>query len=485
MLRRYLFYTGVLLLSLLVPAAQPDSSQSKAEQIEGFLNLCHEYRLFNGVALVAQENNIIYKNAFGIANREWDVPHEKDSKFLLGSVSKQFTALLILQLAQEGRLKLDDCILKYLPDYPPEKGRKITLHHLLCHSSGIPTSHDLPNWYSELWRQDYTSEELPRLFYDLELRFEPGTGFHYSNPGYYMLAVVIEKVTGKPYEDVMNERVFVPLEMRNSGVYDLNSLVSKMSSPYEYWNFAFTRSDYWNPTSTRGAGGIYSTVDDLFKWERALASHALLTPEYQKMMFAPHTPIRGSDAYAYGWVVREIQLEGSVRPVLIALHTGAHPGFNTLVLRIPRDGYFIALCHNSGQTDLNALQTGLLNILYGRRVDIKQPVSLALAACESLDDMNRVMAEFRISPDQFRIRRDAVNGLGFKLLRENMTAEGLALLEFNSQQFPRSHWVYESLGAAYLMAGNKNQAVKYMQKTLELDPDNDFALKKLKELQIK
>ena len=487
MFRRYAgtLCAGSLLLSVLVPAALSESIKSKAENIDSFLSQCHEYRLFNGVALAARGRTVIHLGAYGLANREWDIPHAVDSKFLLGSVSKQFTAMLVLQLAEEGRLKLDDCILKYLPDYPPDKGRKITLHHLLSHSSGIPTSHVLPNWYSELWRMDYTTEELPRLFYDQDLRFEPGTGFLYSNPGYYMLAVVIEKVTGKSLEDSLQERIFAPLEMRDSGVYDLNTLVPRMSSPYEYWNFRFTRSDYWNPSSTQGAGGIFSTVEDLFKWERALATHQLLTPESQASMFAPHTPMRGSGAYAYGWVVRKLHLAEAGRSVSVAHHTGAHPGFNTLILRIPHDGYFIALCHNSGHTDLNVLQTGLLNILYGLPAKVEQPVSLALAGCESLEDMERVVAEFRNDPGRFSIRRDAVNGLGFKCLRENREAEGLALLEFNSQQFPRSHWVYESLGEAYLMIGDIKQAVTFLKKTLELEPGNEFARKKLEELGIK
>lgn len=475
---------AIVLLTAVLILSSSSFPQDKAAKIDAFMRLCHEYRLFHGTVLVAEAGQIVYKKAFGLAHREWEVPHTLDTKFLIGSVSKQFTAVLVLQLVEEGKLKLEDTVSQYIPDFPRDKGNRITIHHLLSHSSGLPSTENMDNWYSDLWHKEYTTMELVRLFYDYDLAFEPGSRFQYSNPGYYIIAAIIEKITGQKYADVLQERILKPLVMKDSGAYDYYTILPKLASAYEYWNFRYSHSEYWNPTSTVGAGGIYSTVDDLYKWDRALYTQKLLSSKCLELLFQPHTPLRGTHSYGYGWVVGEQHVAGRTKPVQFVMHTGAHPGFNCLLLRLVEDGHFIVLCSNTGQTDIRVMQDGLVNILYGQSAHLKQPFSLVLERCRSLKELNAVVQKFRTSRGDYNIRRDAVNGLGFQLLLHGKKDMGLAVLEFNAEEHPRSSWVYESLAEACFMTGQKERAVIYLKKTLEFDPNNQYAKKKLKEIEV-
>ena len=454
----------------------------KTQLIDDFVRLCHEYRIFDGTVLVSESGKIVYKKSFGLANREWDVPHELDSKYVIGSVSKQFTAMLILQLAEEKKLRLDGKISDYLPDFPKNKGNRVTIHQLLCHSSGIPNNQHFENWYTELWLKEYSTKELVELFYGLDLEFSPGSQFAYSNTGYYICAAIIEKVTGKRYEEVLREKILEPLEMENSGFIDSYSVIPKLASGYMYWNFAYIRSPYANPSTSIGAGSIYSTGEDLFKWDRALAELKLVSKKYQDLMFEPHINMQGGRDYGYGVVLGEERIAGIEDPIAFAEHTGNQPGFSCLFFRIPDDDHSIIVLSNIDHIDLRLMKRGLVNILYGQQIDVGKPVSLVLAECETVDEIYAAIAHFRKSKAAYSIRRDAVNGLGFQFLRDKKEDMGLAVLEFNAGEYPRSPWVYESLAEAYVMAGNNKKAIENLKKLLELDPDNGRAKEKIEEL---
>ena len=454
----------------------------KTQLIDDFVRLCHEYRIFDGTVLVSESGKIVYKKSFGLANREWDVPHELDSKYVIGSVSKQFTAMLILQLAEEKKLLLDGKISDYLPDFPKDKGNRVTIHQLLSHSSGIPDNQHFENWYTELWQREYSTQELVELFYGLDLEFPPGSQFAYSNTGYYICAAIIEKVTGKKYDEVLKHRILEPLKMENSGFMDSYNVISKMATSSMYWNFAYIKPPYANPSCSIGAGSIYSTAEDLFKWDRALAEKKLVSKKYQDLMFEPHINMGGARDYGYGVVLGEDWMPGLDRSISFAEHTGNQPGFSCLFFRIPDDDHSIIVLSNIDHIDLRLMKRGLVNILYGQQIDVGKPVSLVLAECETVDEIHAAIAHFRKSKAAYSIRRDAVNGLGFQFLRDKKEEMGLAVLEFNAAEHLRSPWVYESLAEAYAMAGNSKKAIENLKKLLELDPDNGRAREKIEEL---
>ena len=179
--------------------ATSTKSQSKEQKIDQLLNIYADYGRFNGAVLVADENGILYKQGFGWANIEWERRNESDTKFRLASITKQFTAMLIMQLVEKGKLSLEAPISTYLPEFPKDKGAQITIHHLLTHTSGIPNYTSFPN-YREVMRRPNSPEDLVRLFADSTLVFSPGERHAYSNSAYVLLGQIISKAAGESYE---------------------------------------------------------------------------------------------------------------------------------------------------------------------------------------------------------------------------------------------------------------------------------------------
>ena len=289
------------------------NAQSKTDKINELMNLYTEYGQFNGSVLVSENGKVIYKDGLGLANMEWNIPNEPNTKHRLGSITKQFTSMLIMQLVEQGKLDLNGIITTYMPTYPKKNGDKITIHHLLTHSSGIPNYTSIPNFFQDKSRDTYTPDEFLSFFADLPLDFKPGKEYAYSNSGYFLLGVIIEKTTGKSYEENLQEKIFAPLEMANSGFDHYNSIIKNRSSGYERnGNTSYENAHYLDMSVPFSAGSIYSTVEDLFLWDQALYTDKILSVKYRELMFTPHMPaFRGS--YGYGWMITETGVEQKTR----------------------------------------------------------------------------------------------------------------------------------------------------------------------------
>jgi CubicO group peptidase (beta-lactamase class C family) len=465
------------------PGAAVENQEEKAGKIDQLMQLNHEYRLFTGSVLAAKQGNIIYRKAFGAADRRWEIPNRVNTKYKIGSITKQFTAMLVLQLVREGKIRLDGKVSDYLGYYPKDKGNRITVHHLLCHACGIPNlARHYKDWFTEKWLKEYSTRSFIDLFSHLELEFEPGSRWSYSNAGYYLLAAIIEKVTGKTYAGALKEKIFKPLGMKDSGYFDGYTIVPRLATGYEYWNFHYSNTGYNSPTTHKGNGGLYSTVDDLLKWDQALYTGKLLSSKFMDLMFQPHMNMRPGADYAYGWVLKEKFLGGQGKRIRYAEHFGSDMGFNNVITRITEGQYVIILLSNTSQSDIPFIRDQIINILYNQPFHCPRPVSLALDSCGSVSEIQKVIEAFNKDLHKYSIKQNAVNGVGFKFVRAKKYLLGLAVLEFNASQFPGSPYVYESLGEAYLMAGKKSLALRNFKKLLELDPGNSFARKKLKEL---
>ncbi|MGZ8843446.1 MAG: serine hydrolase domain-containing protein, partial [Pyrinomonadaceae bacterium] len=207
-------------------------AQDKAAKIDQLISLHHKYGQFNGSVMVVDNGKVIYKKAVGLANMEWNIPNAPDTKFRLGSITKQFTATLILQLVEQGKIKLDGKLIDYLPDYRKDTGAKVTVHNLLSHTSGIPSYTSLPGFFANVSRNPFTVDEFIKKYTSGDLEFEPGTKFVYDNSGYFLLGAIIEKVTGKPYEQVLKENIFDPVGMKNSGYDQWKTIIGKRATGY-------------------------------------------------------------------------------------------------------------------------------------------------------------------------------------------------------------------------------------------------------------
>lgn len=331
-------------------------SQPIAKQIDAIVDKYYQSGTFNGSILVAENNTSIYQKSVGFANENQKILNTNDTKFMIGSCTKQFTAALILLLKEEGKLALTDNISKYIPDYPSEKGDKITIHHLLSHTSGIPGYLEIP----EIGRLMYSENkpmDIINNFCDLDLDFEPGTQFKYSNSGYYILGQIIEIISGKTYTEVLNDKIFNPLKMKNSGVYQNSNPAEKMAAGYIVKEDSTALAPPVNATVAYAAGALYSTINDLQIWENALVNNTLLSKENLALMTTPHT-----DHYGYGFGL--VTIPTNNKPVKIWGHEGEFFGFRSLMHVLDNGRFFIVLLDNHEDTGLMKIANEIRTILY-------------------------------------------------------------------------------------------------------------------------
>lgn len=243
-------------------------------------------------ALVAVNGKVIYRKAFGKANLELGVDMSPNNVFEIGSITKQFTAVSILMLVEQGKLKLDDDITKYIEDYPTH-GHRITIHHLLTNTSGISSFTASDEWYDNR-KKDYTKGEFISLFKKIPMLYAPGEKYHYSNIGFFLLAEVIEKISKKTYEEFVNEYIFKPLEMKNSSYGSRSKITLNRASGYD--NVKDNTDEDFNESETVNAeaisfltfhsvGAILSTVNDLLLWNRAIRNNKLISEESKMKAF--------------------------------------------------------------------------------------------------------------------------------------------------------------------------------------------------------
>ena len=461
--------------------------QAKVDKLDKLISAYAEYGQFNGSVLVAEKGKVIYKKGLGLADMEWNIPNQPDTKHRLGSITKQFTSMLILQLVEQGKLKLDVPISTYLPDYPKKNGDVITLHHLLTHSSGTPNMTEFPGFVKDIMRNSYSPLQLVNLFADSTLQFKPGERFAYSNSGYILLGYIIEKVTGKSYEQVLQENIFTPLNMNNTG-YDHNRpLLKNRANGYEKNGRHYVNADFIDMSVPYAAGALYSTVEDLFLWDQALYGNQLLRKENMELLFTKHVP-SGGGHYGYGWGVGEIPLGNTAERKETIGHGGGINGFNTQLTRIPSDKSFIVLLNNTGGAPLNEMTNAIAAILYDKSYDLpKRSVAYSLADKIDKEGLPAALEYYKGTKDStgYYLNEREMNLTGYQFMQSGKVKEAAAIFKLNTQAFPKSSNVYDSYGEALMAMGNKPEAIENYKKSVKLNPGNEGGIKILKDNGIK
>lgn len=280
--------------------------------------------------LVSNRGQIIYKKAFGLANLELNVPMKADMVFEIQSITKQFTAIAIMQLVEKGKIGLQDSINKYIPDYPTQ-GYYITIEHLLTHTSGIANFQVIKDFDSIVEKLDYKPADFINLFKKEPMDFAPGTKWKYCNSGYYLLGYIIEIVSEKPYKQYIEENILQPAGMTNSCFNDYKKIIKNRVSGYRKANDGFINSNNASPTVLYAAGALMSTVDDMFKYYQALNSYKLVSKESLEKTRTVYKLINGEETgYGYGVEVRDIFGFPSI------YHAGGGAGFFTLQMYFPQ-----------------------------------------------------------------------------------------------------------------------------------------------------
>jgi len=308
---------------------------------------------FSGAILLARNGQIVFCHGYGMANLEHDIPCTANTKFRLGSLTKQFTAMAILILQERGKISVNDKIKKYLPD-APKAWDDITIHHLLSHTSGIPNYTGFPDFLKTL-RIQIALDDLIAKFKDKPLDFKPGEKFKYSNSGYIVLGKIIEVASGRNYAAFVKEAIFDPLEMHDTG-YDNPALILKQrASGYtRILGLAPANAVYIDMSIPHAAGALYSTVLDLLKWDRALDSEKLVARKSIEAMFTPF-----KDNYGYGWTI-DAKLD---QPRYA--HLGGIPGFVTVIQRFPAEKLLVVALSNVDSARVDRIGNDLAAIALG------------------------------------------------------------------------------------------------------------------------
>ena len=387
----------------------PAIGESKIKSLDSLFRLTFPSTEPGAIILLAKDGKPFFRKAYGMANIELPVTMNTDHKMGIGSISKQFTAMAVLLLQQEGKLNVKDDIRKYLPQYNTW-GRTITIDQILSHTSGIPSYTELPG-FDTLADKKISNSRLISFFEKSPLIFEPGSNWSYSNSGFVLAGVIVEKITGQPFNDFVSERILKKLNMTETSFgssdyalpgktaeYAGNTPKGKIKMETQYdWYWAY------------GAGQLISTVDDMLKWDEALYDAGFIRPELLKTAHTAIPLTTGLSAnYGLGWAVDTLNGKAVIQ------HGGSIGGYRAQGMRLPDDHIYMILLSNSGTTNSSLTLNKALSLLYNvapvreQRQEIQSWKEME-GVYESLNSGSRLQKNMGDLPAFFTIRTDSLN----------------------------------------------------------------------------
>lgn len=503
-----------LFFIFLFALACQSSSTSLSSRIDALVNEYVVGRQFMGSVLVADKGKVVFAKGYGLANVEQNIPNTPETKFMIGSITKQFTAMMVTQLIEKGKLKLDNKISDFLPDFPRDTGERITVEMLLCHSSGLILPEGIERYYYATRKEEFLQEYLKQLSEE-GLRFEPGTGYGYSNAGYFILGMIIEKMTGKSYEDVLTEQILKPLGMTQTGC-DRKGLViknratsyAKLRDRYITWN---EETNSYDPAAIHfGCGNMYSTVGDLFKFSKALATNRLLSEKYMDMYLKmrivrtrPTIPYISEElareffgTFGNGFVgeISIIEAPDAKEEEILYWHDGTCKLFRSNHFHYSGKDQIIIICSNcSFLVEGNEMVLKIHQLLNNKPYD---HILIKNSLAQYLEEDVAMHAGIPAAIDEyFRFKNDTVNfivpdqnylvNVGRQVAERGDWDGAILILRAAISEFPEFWKAYDALGDTYIMKGDKIPAIQSFKKSLELNPQNTHALEILKKLEKK
>lgn len=457
-------------------AVMPSSDRKDlAGKIDEYMQAAVKNDQFSGSILVARKGSPIISKGYRMANYELKVPNTPQTTFTLASITKQFTGVAIMQLQEQRWLKVSDKICKYLENCPAA-WQSITIHHLLTHTSGIENFSSLPDWDEEIAVQPTSRVGFVDVFRDLPLEFTPGEKFEYSNSGYYLLGLIIEGATGQPYEDYLQQYIFTPLGMKNTGLVNPIALQPNRASGYDWSGNYFVHPDYEDLTHAFSNGGLYSTTEDLLLWDQALYSEQLVSKQSLEKIFTPY-----KEGYGYGWNINEKLGRAHVG------HSGSLMGFSTYLSRFPAEQISIIILSNSDRTSATKVANQLAAIVFGEDYELPQAQLYDIlyttlqeegeeAAVKQYRDLKK------LQQSSYDFGEDMLNELGYDLLYNKNNTGAIAIFNLAVEMFPQSANTYDSLAEGYFENKNYLRSIKNYQKSLDLDPENKNAERMLEKI---
>ncbi len=475
----------ISLLFLLVSCTttQRNTYSPKTEIFEEYITQMTQRDEFNGNVLVAEKGEVIFQKSIGHRSTNVDDILDLGTQFRLASASKPFTAMAIMLLKEAGRLDYEDPIQKYIPEWPYEG---ITIRNLLNHTSGIPNHNYLFIRYWKPWLSPYDPERITegnkqmiQLFIDYkpEVDFLPGEQYSYSDAGYMLLSIIVERISKIPFHQYMREKVFLPAGMDNTYIFNPlheDPLTNRAYGIMPALNGIGQKDiDFFYLHPLTGANGVYSTVEDLYNWDRILYTEQLVSSTTLEEAFTPAILNNGdSTSYGFGWSIRKTTSGGK-----IVAHSGYSAGFGIELIRELDKENTIIILTNYGLYLWDGIIQNLRRILEDQEYELPKQFSIAKVfgttlLTEGIEIAQKQYFELKQNrPADYIFNVSELNNLGCRLLRFDYEKEALLVCQFNSEEYPESAIVWYGLGNCYLHMGDNKKALEYYRKALEIDQD--------------
>lgn len=331
-----------------------------APKLDDYMKAAVRAGRFSGAVIVAQNGRALLSKGYGMASLELNVANSAQTKFRIGSLTKQFTATAIMILQERGKLNVQDSVCKYVPRCP-QTWAGVTLHHLLTHASGIPDLLGFPDFTRTMALPSPVADTVGR-FRDKPLEFKPGERFKYSNSGYVLLGYIIEIVSGESYEDFLNRNIFEPLKMSNTGSDHNDLIIKNRAAGYTRRGEAVINAPYIDMSLPTGGGSLYSTVEDLSLWDQSLYSERLLKKSSLDAIFTSYAKADWGDGVGYGWFIGKDKAgRGYVG------HAGGINGFAAQITRYPAERLLVVALSNYSFAPINDIANDLAAIIFDGR----------------------------------------------------------------------------------------------------------------------
>ncbi|TDQ33138.1 serine hydrolase [Zeaxanthinibacter enoshimensis] len=423
--------------------------------------------IFSGVVLVADHGEAVYHKAFGLANREKNIPNTVDSRFDIGSMNKAFTKVAVLQLVSEGKLALDDKLGKFVEGFPQEVAEKVTVGMLLEHRSGLPGYHIPAYW--DLPYEEKGIDKAIEVVQQQPLEFEPGTEQSYSNSGYVVLGKIIEAVTGKSYYEVIKERITDPLGMKNTYLTRKYDVPNRATGYYKTMKGELKNNDHFME-KPKPDGGFYSTTEDMLHFFREYHYGTKLWDKETRQLDERHA------------FYQEHMNSGGAM-----VHAGGFEGSNTVHYEILRDQVSVIIFANADEVVAENLGAGILAIIRGQ-----QPEQPSLPAVQAVYSAYTSHGEGYIRENWESLTRNfhpqdpkdmILNQIGYTLLEEGETDKAVEVFQLNTRLFPEVANVWDSYGEGLRAQGNIEESIEAYKKALEIRPGLRTALQAIEEME--
>lgn len=499
------FYFAIFLIFVSVNQI---AAQSAAQKLNDYFTALETDKNINGNVLIADNNQIVYRKSFGMADFENGKPNDEKTVFQFDSISKTVTAVAVLQLKEKSKLNLDDKFVKYFPEFPyPE----VSIRQMLSHTSGVPNDNIFQETVTKnpdrvIVNEDIIPEMKPGKF---PLLFQPGTKWSYSNLNFYLLATLVEKLTGEKFENYLQKNIFAPAKMKTAFVKTTLINSAHRTDEAYYYDYPYLYStdrvritdtfslsrfkiEYYNLYGMDGAGSIKGTTDDLYKFDQALYNGTLLKAATVEEMLTPIKLNNGESAVAdlggvlktsfgLGWFILNDTSKGK-----IVGHTGGRYGSQTMFLRNLDKNQAVIFFDNGESEGVYRNALSALNILNGEPI-LVQPKSLAKIYGRALIEKGADYAaarllELKTDTKNFRLSESRMNVLGYELFANGYTSQSLETFKLITLLFPESWNAYDSYGEALMKSGKRDEAKIMYKKSVELNPKNEAGKKMLEQL---